>query len=148
MLAEPCRSPGGSPVLERLDPLFQVAALPSLPELLDNARHVRCLLGCELTTSQSRNDLALNRREIVQALHVPDLQRDRPPLPCRSKPVKAQAQRRGVARKRQLDGLAGQGFGLAVQERLHGQRCLVPASRLSTAWIAALSLPERHYSSP
>ena len=100
MLAEPCHSPGGSPVLERLDPLFQVAALPILAELLDNARHVRCLLGCELTTSQSRNDLALNRREIVQALHIPDLQRDRPSLPCRSNPVKAQPKRYRIARKR------------------------------------------------
>jgi len=51
-------------------------------------------------------------------------------LVCRAagsdlKAIHAQAQRDGVARQGHLDGLAGELVGVAVQERVNGQRRFV-----------------------
>jgi hypothetical protein len=61
-------------------------------------------------------------------------------LSSRHQPLKAQAQRRRVAALRQLDRLAGDLLGFAVQERLHGERGLV-ARAFRAASVARLKGP-------
>src|SRR4051812_5758400 len=67
-------APCGSLVFELPDPRLQVAPLPCLAKLFEDARHVSCFLRREFPLRQPRDNACLNRREIVQVFDVANRQ--------------------------------------------------------------------------
>ena len=122
---------------------FHSAAL-SLQMQLQQSADLARLAGREFARRDRGEQRRAGGNSVLRARQGRKLDHHRPFAQGRQDAIQAQAQRRGIARQRQLDGLASQRLTLAVEQRLDCL-CGLVAGSLGAAWVAGRERPAPRY---
>jgi hypothetical protein len=130
-------------ILQFLQPLVEVAGIDRPDEGIDHLAQLERLVGRDGALGCRLDDRPHRRCDVGSAADRRHGELDRPLPARRDDAVETDPQRSLAAAERELDGLPAECCGLAVEERLGGERCLVARAARAPRRIARPALLER-----
>src|SRR5208283_1110787 len=121
----------------------EVAYLDCVGKSVNHLCQFGCLGGCECAPRNRRGDRLHCGREIGRLAHRRERERHQPLTMRRDQAVETEPQCGRVAAESELDGLAGQGLGLALKQQLSGLRRAIAIPARAARRIAGTPLLER-----
>src|SRR5271165_96790 len=129
--------------LQRPQPAVEIAYLDGVGKSVDHLCQFGCFGGCECAPRNRRGDRLHRGREIGRLAHRRERERHQPLTMRRDQAVETEPQRGRVATESELDGLAGQGLSLALEQPLGGLRRVIATPARAAGGIAGTPLLER-----
>jgi len=126
-----------------LQPLVEVAGIDRPDKSVDHLAQLERLVGRDGALRCRLHDRSHRRGDVGSAADRRHGELDRPLPARRYDAVETKPQRSLAAAESELDGLPAQRLGLAVEERLGGERCFVARAGRAPRRIARPPLLER-----
>src|SRR5260370_42510338 len=133
----------GTGIFQYLQPLVEVAGIDRPDEGVDHLAQLERLVGRDGALRCRLHDRPHRRRDVGSAVYWRHGQLDRPFAARRDDAVETEPQRSLAAAESELDGLPAKCFGLAIEKRFRGERCVIARAARAPRRIARPALFER-----